>query len=246
MANLSETSKSGMWAPLSNVVLVSETVNRLINRSRNLPGIGTLHGPSGYGKSMSAAYVANKYNGVYIECRSFYTKKTFLEAMCKEIGLRPGKTLGESFDSIVAELQLSQRPLIVDEVDHIVDTKMIEILRDLHEAAHTAILLIGEEQLPRKLARSERFHNRVLIWQPAMPATDQDARMLANYYCPSIEVADDLLNKIRAISRNVVRRICVNLDNVRDVAIKEGTKRMDLAAWGNRDFYTGDAPARRV
>ena len=238
---------TGIWAPRSNVLLAASVVERLRNRSANLPGIGTLHGPSGYGKTMAAAYCANKFQSAYIECRSFFTKKTFIEELCKELRLRPGRTIGESFDAIVAELQLSRRPLIVDEVDYIVDTKILEIIRDIHEATRGGtILLIGEELLPKKLQRHERFHNRVLIWQPAAPATERDARMLADFYCPGIAIADDLLKRIYERSRAVVRRICVNLDLVRDVAAKQGATKMDLAAWGEREFYTGDAPARRI
>lgn len=237
---------TSIWAPLAGVALAAEIIERLDNRAANLPGIAALYGPSGYGKSMSAAYCANRYNGAYIECRSFFTKKTFTEALCRELGLRSGRTISESFDAVVSELQLSGRPLIVDEVDYVVETKILEIIRDLHEAARCAILLIGEEQLPRKLQRAERFHNRVLIWQPAPAATDKDARTLAKFYCPSVDIADDLLKRIHERTRGVVRRICVNLDMVRNLAEQEGMTRVDLAAWGAREFYTGDAPARRL
>jgi hypothetical protein len=235
----------GIWAPLSNVLLAASVMERLQNSSPSLPRMASLYGNSGLGKTMAAAYVRNKYNGVYVECRSFFTKKTFMEALCRELGLRPGRTIGESFDAIVEELHASNRPLLVDEVDHVVETKILEIIRDIHDASRTPIMLIGEEQLPRKLTRAERFHNRVLVWQPAQPATDKDAALLAKFYCPGVEIADDLLKRIHERSRAVARRICVNLDMVRDVATKEGLQRVDLASWGTRDFYTGDAPARR-
>lgn len=246
MSRIEATGNGGIWAPISNVALASGVLTRLQNRSPNLPGIASVYGPSGYGKSMAAAYCTNKANGAYIECRSFFTKKTFMEALCKEMGLRPGRTIGESFDVIVAELQLSQRPLIVDEVDHIAETKIIEILRDIHEAARCAILLIGEEGLPRKLQRAERFHNRVLIWQPAAPANESDVRQLAKFYCPNVDIADDLLRSIAERSRHVVRRICVNLDMVRDIASREGREKIKLSDWDKREFYTGEAPSRRA
>ena len=37
-----------------------------------------------------------------------------------------------------------------------------EIVREISEASQVPVILVGEEQLPQKLARVERVHNRVL------------------------------------------------------------------------------------
>ncbi|MBI2313543.1 MAG: ATP-binding protein [Betaproteobacteria bacterium] len=244
--NNAAASGGGIWAPLANLGLAANALDRALHRSPNLPGVVILSGPSGYGKTMSAAYCANKFNGVYVECRSFFTKKALMLAILKEMGIRPGRNMQEMLDQIVEGLQLSGRPLIVDEADYIVEKNVLEVVRDIHDAAQGAILLIGEEQFPKKLQRWERFHNRVLVWQPAAPAGIEDAKKLARFYAPQIEIADDLLAHVLERSRAVVRRICVNVDLVRDFAGKTGAKRVDRAAWGERDLYTGDAPSRRL
>lgn len=236
----------GRWAPLTNVTLAAAAVERALNRSANLPGAVVLYGPSGFGKSMAAAYCANTHKGLYVECRSFFTPKSLLLSILKEMGLRPGRTMLEMMDQIAEQLLLSQRPLIIDEMDHIVEKHAVEIVRDLMEATRGTLLLIGEEQFPRKLQRWERFHNRVLIWQPAMPATVEDAKKLARFYAPDIAIADDLLARVLELSRGAVRRICVNLDMIRAHCQQQGVKAVDLAAWGRRDLYTGDAPLRRL
>jgi len=235
----------GRWAPLQNVLLCNRALERAMNREPNLPGIVSFSGLSGWGKSMAASYCANAHSGFYVECRSYFTKKSFVEAILKEMGIRPGRTVGIMMEQCAEQLDLSQRPLLVDEADHIVDRNAIEILRDLHEMARTTILLIGEEQFPRKLLKWERFHNRVLVWELAQPANASDARKLAGYYCPGLEIADDLLERVREVSRAAARRICVNLDMIRDHCQKAGAKKIDLAAWGKRALYSGDAPPRR-
>lgn len=238
--------KGGRWAPLKNVTLAAKAVDRALSRERNLPGIVVLYGPSGWGKSMAASFCANKFDGIYVEARSYMTKKTFVESILKEMGLRPGRTIAEMMEQTSEQLDLSQRPLIIDEMDHLVDRNMIEIVRDLHEMSRATILLIGEEQFPRKLkARSERFHNRVLVWQPAQPMSREDARSLAEYYCVGVEVADDLLDHARKHAANVARVFCSNLDAIREHCQKDGIKKIDLAGWGKRELYNGDAPARR-
>ena len=236
----------GRWAPLRNVLLASKAVDRALSRERNLPGIVVMYGPSGWGKSMAAAFCANKFEGVYVEARSYMTKKTFVESILKEMGIRAGRTIAEMMEQAAEQLDLSQRPLIIDEMDHLVDRNMIEIVRDLHEMSRSTILLIGEEHFPRKLKqRSERFHNRVLVWQPAQPMSREDARQLAEFYVPGVEVADDLLEHARRQAGDVTRIYCCNLDAIREHCAKESLRKIDLAGWGKRELFTGDAPARR-
>lgn len=244
------TRREGRWAPLKNVSLCSRAVERALKRDPNLPGIVVHYGPSGFGKSMAASYCANRHEGVYVECRSYFTRTTFVEAILKEMGIRPGRTIADMMEQAAEQLDLSNRPLIIDEIDHLVDGRVLEIVRDLHEMARCTMLLIGEEMFPKKLKRrSERFHNRVLMWVPAQPASREDAGELARYYVVDregkpIDVADDLLDHIRKDSASVARVICANLAAVREHCLTKGLKKIDLDTWGKRSLYTGDAPTR--
>ena len=71
-----------------------------------------------------------------------------------------------------------------------------------------------------------------------------DARALRDLYCDRVIVADDLLAHIHEGSKGVARRICVNLERAQQAGLELGKKEIDLAAWGKRDLYTGDAPVR--
>ncbi len=245
MAGKTGDFKGGRWAALKNVTLCAKAVTRALARERNLPGIVVLYGPSGWGKSMAASYCANNFEGVYVAARSYMTKKSFLESILKEMGIRAGRTVAEMMEQVADELDKSQRPLLIDEADHLVDRAMIELVRDLHEMSRATILLIGEEQFPRKLkARSERFHNRVLVWQPAQPMSQEDARLLAEFYCRDLHLADDLLDHARRAAGNVARVFCCNLDTIREHCHKTDVKKIDLAGWGKRELYSGDAPSR--
>jgi hypothetical protein len=238
----------GRWAPLTNLALCTAAVQRAMNREPNLPGIVCLSGPSGYGKSMATSYCANHFGGFYVECRSFFTRKTLVEAILREMDVKPGRTLGEMMHQASQQLDLSQRPLMLDQFDDIVDKgNTLEIVRDLYEMARTTILIVGEENLPKKLLNWERFHNRVLVWQLAQPASIGDARKLADFYCPAFEITDDLLERVVETSRAVPRRICVNIDAIRDYCTKNPPPKdkATLEFWGKRQLYSGDAPARR-
>jgi chromosomal replication initiation ATPase DnaA len=236
-------------APLTNVSLCMSALERVMNRSRHLPGMVVLYGPAGFGKTKAATYAANKHRAYHIRCCQLSTRKSILESILKEMGITPEKTMAGQLEQITEQLTTSQRPLIVDEIDHLVEKgAVVEIIRDIHDlSACSAILLIGEERVPGKLKKWERFHRRILDWVPAQPADMHDADQLRRLYvAPQVEIADDLLQDVHALAKGSVGRICVNLDRIQDEALSNGWTVVDRETWGKRPLYTGDAPARRV
>lgn len=233
-------------AVLTNVALCAEALNAAISRQHQLPGLLCLYGPAGWGKTSAAAYCANRYRAYFVAAKSVWSKKAFLGAILKEMGVSPARTISDMADQVAEQLAVSQRPLIVDEVDHLVAGNHIELVRDLFESSLSPILMIGEELLPAKLKKWERFHSRVLRWVPAQAATIEDAQHLRKMYCPQIRVADDLMDRIVRLANGSVRRIVVNFALVQEAALAGGVTKMDLGAWGERELYTGEAPVRRI
>lgn len=230
-------------APLQNVMMVWQALDRAMQRPEHLPGMVAVYGPSGVGKSMAAAWSANKSRAYYVELKSTWTKKAMLMALQREMGMPPAKTIYEAVDQVAEQLALSGRPLIVDEADYLIQRSQVEVIRDIYESSHGTILLIGEEALPQKLSRWERFHNRILDWVPAQLCQLDDARALAGVYA-DIRIADDLLNEVIRQSHGITRRVAVNLHRIQEVARAEGWDEVTLAKWGKRGYYTGQAPVR--
>lgn len=233
-------------APLANVGACMRALEFAMKRPHHLPGIVAFYGPSGWGKSAASAYAANHHRGYYVEAKSSWTKKALLLAILTEMGVPPAKTIAEMTNQVSEHLAISGRPLLVDEFDALVDKGQVEIVRDIYEGSNAPILIIGEERLETNLRVWERFHNRVLDWVPAQPASIKDAEHLRALYCRRAKVADDLLARIHEITRGNVRRICVNLERVQEYAATRGIGTIKLDDWGNRDFYTGEAPRRKV
>jgi len=235
-------------APLQNIMLCTKALDRAISRPQHLPGMVVFYGPSGFGKSMAACYAMNKYNAVYIECKSTWTRKAILTAIARELGVVPAATMYGLTDQISGALVLSGRPLIIDEVDYIVDRQAVEIIRDLHEGSQAPILLIGEEKLPVKLKKWERFHGRILDFVQAQAADFNDAAILARFYCKKVAISEDLLASVTDVARGSARRICVNLAYIEEETLTRGRREVDLAAWHGwkKHFFTGEAPVRAV
>lgn len=233
-------------APLANIAVAERAISRALGRGLHQPGLVVMHGPSGYGKSMSAAWVTARNRAYYVQASDFWTKKAMLKDICRALGLqfKPGDTVDEMAKMVVAQLEQSGRPLILDEFDYVVDKNLVEAVRSLYEGSKAAILIIGEEALPQKLKKWERFHGRILDWYPAQPASVEDARELARLYCPHVEVADCLLEKLVDKARGSVRRISTNLETVQEEAMGMAWEKVTLELWGTRPIHTGEPPRR--
>lgn len=237
---------SSTTAPLRNVGVCLSALQRAMERETHLPGMVAFHGPSGFGKSTAAAYAANTYRAYYVEVKESWTRRFFLLAVLREMGIEPARTIPEMVEQISEQLVLSRRPLIIDEMDHIVARKMVGLVRDIYDGSAAPIMLIGEENLPSELKRWERFDGRILEWPQAQPINLEDARHLRKLYVHQVEIADDLLQHVVGLARGSARRICVNLDRIQKEAIGAGLERIDLTAWGDRPLFTGEAPKRKL
>lgn len=233
-------------APIANLDLVAVVMEKLVNRQDGLPGLAVYYGPSGWGKTTATVAVANRSRAYYVQLRSSWTRKDLLEKILFEMGIKPAGRTTQLLDQICEQLAASRRPLILDEFDYAAGKNgQIELVRDIYEGSQSSLLLVGEELLPNKLKKHERFHGRVLNWLPAVPVSLDDARKLAAIYCSEVSLADDLLSHLVTLSHGSVRRVVVNLVNIQDAALIEGWDAVDRATWGNHELYTGDAPKRR-
>lgn len=232
--------------PLTNVGLLAGAMKRAQARPVGLPGLVAMYGRSGLGKSAAAAYAANFYRSYYIECRDTWSKKAFLQAILMEMSILPARTMSDMVDQISVQLSTSMRPLIVDDVQYLLDKAAANILTDIYNASQGTIVLIGEERVPASLAKLERLHNRVLEWVPAQPATLDDLRLLARQSYPELDIDDDLLDDLNKATRGCLRRAAVNLYKVQSEASAMMLQQIDLIAWGQRGWFTGEAPTRRT
>lgn len=232
-------------APLRNVQAMVQLLDRVQSRDRDLPGMACFYGPSGYGKTTAAAYSANRTRAYWVQMKSTWTAKKLCTSILIDLGIAPARTIADQVDQISDELAKSGRPLLIDEADFLVSRGMIEVVRDIYESSKAAIILIGEEALPQKLQKWERVHGRMLDWVAAQPADLREVGILAQLRCKGVDLDEDLQRLILTASNASVRRICVNLDRVREIARTKGLSRMAKADWGKAGFFTGTAPAPR-
>jgi DNA transposition AAA+ family ATPase len=235
---------------LKNVASFMVMTTRLIERPHHLSGLGfgVCHGPSGYGKTQASLFTQNKSKAIRVEIQDSWTRRTFWRAILRELSVNVKERLpiADMAERAINELgDQPNRPVVVDEADKAIDKGFGEALRELQESSGVPVVLIGEEQLPSKLLRVERLHNRVLEWFPAQPCDLDDARALAKAFVPRVAIKDDLLDAMRTQSTGRVRRIIKNLDDAAEFARNKGLTTLDLKAWGETGFFTGQPPQPR-
>jgi len=229
-------------AALANVTLAHAAIIKAMEASRHLPRMLCFYGRAGFGKTSAASYLRAKHRAYYVECKSTWTRKKLLEDILKDMGIEPEKTIYDMCDQVCKQLATSGRPLIIDQVDFLVEKKAIEIVRDIYDGSKGVVMIIGEEFLPGKLKRWECFHSRILEWTRAKPADMDDAMTLAEFYCRKLPADVEAVEYIHSRAGGSLRRICVNLENSQDKALSLGLDRITLDVVQSIDFYTGSAP----
>lgn len=239
-------------AQINNVALMLEAVEKLRNRNINMPGLGVFYGYSGLGKSMAASFVAAtadpslNQNVAYVEMKSVWTKKSLLEAICKEINLIASNTCASMLEQIAEEVVARNILIIIDEFDYLVEKKAVSVIKDLHDATQGAILLIGEEELPNKLLKWEHFSNRILDFFSAQRSNLEDAKILRTFYSNGVEIKDCLLERILDETDGCIRRIVVNLNNITEKAKSQNIKIVSAKEWQQEPLAVGRPPKRKV
>ncbi len=232
-------------AQLTNMALAYQAMAECDAASENMPRLGVFYGPSGYGKSVGAAFTAARFDAGYVEAKSIWTQRSLLTALAEALGIvKVEKSGPRILEQLIDHLNAHPRPIIIDEMDYLVKKQMVDIIRDIHDATAIAILMIGEEALPAKLKEWERFDNRILVYTPAQAASDQDALKLRDHYCRKAKVADDLVLEFRRSCAGVTRRIVTNLERAQNLAVDEGKLEIDRDWWGDRRIENGSLPTR--
>ena len=232
-------------AELTNMGLAFQAMSEAVAASANMPRLGVFYGPSGYGKSVGAAFTSGRFGAAYVEAKSIWTQRSLLQNVATELGIaRIEKTGPRMLEQIIDHLKIHPTPIIIDEMDYLVKKQMVDIIRDIHDGTNVAILMIGEEALPAKLKEWERFDNRILVRVPAQPASEDDALKLRDFYCEKVEVADDLALEFARSCHGVTRRIVTNLERAQRIAVEEGAMLADRAWWGKRHIENGSLPMR--
>jgi hypothetical protein len=233
-------------AAIATLKMVETVMQGLLDEHTASPRIAVLYGPAGFGKSFCSNSIAIQTGAYYVQMRSVWRAKSLLQAILNETSERysDSDNTAKLLEKASIKLAAARKPLIIDEFDHCVREQMIEVVRDIYEMARIPIIVIGEEMLPQKLSRWERFHSRVRSWVPAQPVSLADAELLRPIYCDA-EIERAAMEQILAACGGSVRRVSVNFRQIDDEAKALGLDFVTVEHLKNISIYTGRSPEPR-
>lgn len=229
---------------VKNVLRTQTMFENLQARSMITPGIGLIHGPSGFGKTTTVTYMFNEltvsgHQPLYVRCYATDTSSSFLARVMNEMGAEPLFPLRKMVDYIVRAMNERSLALFVDEADHIVgQAKTMETIRDLYDSTEQPVVLIGMEEIARRISHRKQLFNRISEWVEFKAADIEDVHLFATELLDSrLTVAEDLLDHIRAKSGGEVRRILIALEKIERALLASDETFIDLASWGDRPLF---------
>ena len=229
---------------VKNVLRTQDMFANLQSRSDITPGIGLIHGASGFGKTTTVTYMVNQLTSMgslpaFVRCCATDTPSSFLARVMKELGSEPIFPLRKSVDFIINTMNEQQIALFVDEADHIVgQSKTMETIRDIYDATELPVVLIGMEEIVRRISHRKQLFNRISEWVEFMPADNEDVSMFATELLEiDVDVGEDLLDYIRQRSGGEVRRTLIALEKIERFALSNELDFVDKAVWGDGQLF---------
>lgn len=229
--------------PVKNVTRLAQAYGSLESRPLNTPGMGLVWGDTGRGKTTAATWLINRCHGIYVRALALWNATAMLRSIAEELDIDTKGTRAVLENRIIERLAESQRPLFVDEADHIVGNEaMMETLRDIHDLSTVPVILIGMGQMRQKIARYKQLENRIMHWIEFQPCDRQDAMTLAKGMC-DVDIEDALLNELIDMTRGEVRRLVVGLAQIEQEAKSQGLTEISKSQF-KREFFLGHRPAK--
>lgn len=226
-----------------NVARLADAGEALQRRAVGMPGMGLVHGETGYGKTTAITWWSNRAGAVYVRALATWTPAAMLGAILRELSRPPRGSCAAMLEDIIEALAVSNRPLIVDEADYLVDSKrMTESLRDMHDLATVPVILVGMADIDRKLAHRKQLTGRIMQDVRFQPADVEDVALLARELC-EVEIGEDMVDMIARQTGGSARLTVVGLARVEEFARRKGLGRVGVSDWGRKPLFTGDAPS---
>ncbi len=232
-------------APTKNILSAQAAFDTLLQRSFGVPGLGLFHGKSGFGKTTSATMLYNQINGIYVAARAHDSTTSLMNRVVEELGSSPMFRISKCVDFIIEQMSMYERPLFIDEADYLMnDVRMLDTVRDIYDSTEVPVILIGMDQIPRRISSRKQFYNRISEWVEFKPADLEDVIGMADAMMEhDIRIDEGLLERLRQSASGEMRRITIGLSKIESLALANDLDCVTLEDWGDQPFHDMRSPA---
>ncbi len=180
-------------------------------------GIMVAYGPYGSGKSELGEWYNAKHGVPYVRAMDGGTRRTLLANIVNALEEVPKYRAADIFEQALNILDEQSKPIIIDEADYLVDSGIIETVRDLSDMTNAPIILIGMENFDRKLKAYPHFCDRVTV---TVRFELFDQKGIANYAAQvcDVELTEDAYDFIHIHGKGRLRMTTTWLERCERIA----------------------------
>ena len=173
-----------------NVKKFAALMEELKSLPPNMSKIALVYGEYGLGKTQTIQWWAAKNDAVYVRANRGMSERWLLSKMAEDMDISASWHSQSNYELIEKSLIKDPKIIIVDEIDYLLRQNIIETLRDLHDTTKCPLVLVGMENIDRKLSILPHFCDRIYKSLKFERFDESDIRLILKELS-DIEFTDD-------------------------------------------------------
>jgi len=220
---------NSVFIKTQNVQNFAGIARELMEVTAGVPGMGLVYGKRGLGKTRTALWYAARTSNksVYLRAKRKWTPTWLMEEMCVELMLAPARAFRDMYREVTAALTAEPRLIIIDETD-LISPDVLETIRDVHDITSAPIILVGMDQVRRKLDRFAALSDRFLHVLEFQNLAEKDIRLAATDII-SVALEGDVIGWVRNQTDGNFRKSIVLLKRLERLARTNGQDKVTMA-----------------
>ncbi len=240
----------------SNIIRLMALSADLMREGSPNERMAMVFGRPGEGKTTAIEHLAIQTGAVYVRAVRSMSPTALLQAICTEVGVRPGRQRYAMYTAIVEALKMETRLICIDEADYCADREdLLDTLRDIYDGAGSPVVLFGMETLPGLIpafapdrpltGRHARFTRRITRRLEFGGITLLDAQRVAGDLCEvdvegalqtgqaagSVDARGTLVDHLFREAQGNVGRLVVLLEEAERAAVSNRLGEATLDMW---------------
>ncbi|UCG35570.1 MAG: AAA family ATPase [Candidatus Omnitrophota bacterium] len=206
-----------------NVRRLQEAAVALEKRQEGVPGLGLICGNAGLGKTKSIQWYVMHSNSIYLRAKATWTVSWMLDCICRELNILSMNRIRDKFADLQSSIKAVKCTVFIDEADYLVrDRKLLDTIRDLHDETDMPIVLVGMDEIQKKLMRHHQFWSRISQQVIYKPLTIKEIILLGSELC-SLTMKDASAEQLYVNTSGNFRDIIVALSHLEKMATANKT-----------------------
>jgi DNA transposition AAA+ family ATPase len=209
-----------------NVRRLQEAVSALEHREEGVPGLGLILGCAGFGKTKSVQWHCLRSGSVYLRAKRTWTTSWMLDEICNELNILTQPRVRDKFVDLRSAIMQTKSTIFIDEADYLViDRKLLDTIRDLHDETNIPMVLIGMDEIQKKIMRHHQFWSRVSQQVIYYPLSQQEIMLLGAELC-GLAFEESAAEKVVSSIAGNFRDVIVALSHLERMAKANNTDKI--------------------